>query len=493
MRIFGRKATGLVLLGLIAGIGVLGSSLGQGVEGKAQPGPLLMAGAATSNITPSIGGEIVGGFVPFPSTHIHDELLVRCLVLDNGRMRIAFAVADNVGISRYVFDAAKRMVNAETGIAVENLLMSATHTHSAVSARGKSYLRLEGELDEYQKFLARRIADGILRAVNNLEPARIGWAVGSEASQVFNRRYRMKPGVISLSPYGEKDEVRVNPGVGNPDVLEPAGPVDPEITFLSLQAKNGRPIAILANYSLHYVGGVGNGHISADYYGMFASELERLLNARNQDPPFVAMMSNGTSGNINNINVFGPVEKRKPYEKMRLVANQVAAEVFKRYQAVVYQDWVPLDAVLKDIRLKLRVPTESEVARAKEVVARPVSEKDRTPQERIYATRTLEMANYPPDIAIPIQALRVGDVGIAAIPTEVFVEIGLEIKKRSPFRPSLVISLANGAYGYLPTPEQHKLGGYETWLGTSRLEFDASTKIVSTILDLFQGLKQAGN
>lgn len=218
MRIFGRKATGLVLLGLIAGIGVLGSSLGQGVEGRAQPGPVLRAGAATSNITPSIGGEIVGGFVPFPSTHIHDELLVRCLVLDNGRTRIAFAVSDNVGISRYVFDAAKRMVNAETGIPVENLLMSANHTHSAVSARGKSYLRLEGELDEYQKFLSRRIADGIRRAVNNLEPARIGWAVGSEASQVFNRRYRMKPGVTSLSPYGEKDEVRMNPGVGNPNV-----------------------------------------------------------------------------------------------------------------------------------------------------------------------------------------------------------------------------------------------------------------------------------
>jgi len=99
------------------------------------------------------------------------------------------------------------------------------------------------------------------------------------------------------------------------------------------------------------------------------------------------------------------------------------------------------------------------------------------------------MSEYPVEFDIPIQALRVGDLGIAAIPTEVFVEIGLEIKRRSPFRPSFTVSLANGSYGYLPTPAQHRLGGYETWRGSSRFVPETSTRIVEALLEMFQELR----
>jgi hypothetical protein len=82
--------------------------------------------------------------------------------------------------------------------------------------------------------------------------------------------------------------------------------------------------------------------------------------------------------------------------------------------------------------------------------------------------------------------MRIGDLGIAAIPCEVFVEIGLEIKAKSPFKPTFAISLANGYNGYLPTPEHHKLGGYETWRArSSYLEVDAAPKIVDTVMELF--------
>jgi hypothetical protein len=92
-----------------------------------------------------------------------------------------------------------------------------------------------------------------------------------------------------------------------------------------------------------------------------------------------------------------------------------------------------------------------------------------------------------------LQAVRIGDVGIAAIPAEVFVEIGLDIRKRSPFAQTFTISLANGSYGYLPTPEQHKLGGYETWRGTNRLEVEASAKMVDALTGLLTKLRRSGH
>ena len=109
--------------------------------------------------------------------------------------------------------------------------------------------------------------------------------------------------------------------------------------------------------------------------------------------------------------------------------------------------------------------------------------------EQIYDERSLRMNEYPPTLDFPVQALRIGDVGIAGIPNEVLCQTGLEIKNRSPFKPSFTMEIANGYYGYLPTPEQHKLGGYETWLGTNRLEPEASTKYVNALLQMWSELQ----
>ena len=107
----------------------------------------------------------------------------------------------------------------------------------------------------------------------------------------------------------------------------------------------------------------------------------------------------------------------------------------------------------------------------------------------VYAQRTIVQNDWPVKIPLPLQALRIGDVAIGGIPAEVFVETGLAFKQRSPFKPSFIISLNNGYYGYLPTPEHHKLGGYETWLGTNRLEVDASTKILDHLLEMVKAMK----
>jgi len=451
---------------------------------------VFRAGAATSNITPPLGSLIVGGWEPFPSLYVHDELHTRCLVLDDGQTRMAIAVSDNVGIAREVYDEAKRAVHQKTGLPVEHLLMSSTHTHSAASARGSGAMVANEPLDDYQRFVASRITDCVVMAVHNLEPARIGWGLGHEPSQVFNRRWRMKPGMPLRNPFGGTDQVVMNPRAGDPNLLEPAGPTDPEIAFISVRAASGRPIALLANYSLHYVGGVGKGHISADYFGMFAERIAELLGTCGQDPPFVGILSNGTSGDINNINFReGNPPRRQPYEKMRMVANMVAAEVFRAYQTVEHRDWAPLGTAQTELPIGVRAPGPAELAWAEAVVKKPKDAPRAHIREEIYGHRVLAMKDNPPRMPLILQALRIGEVGIAAIPSEVFVEIGLEIKKRSPFPRTFTISLANGSYGYLPTVEQHKLGGYETWLGTNRLEIEAAPKILAALLELFNKLE----
>ena len=94
-------------------------------------------------------------------------------------------------------------------------------------------------------------------------------------------------------------------------------------------------------------------------------------------------------------------------------------------------------------------------------------------------------------ITVKIQAIRIGDFAVCGIPFETFVEIGLDLKKRSPFPQTMVIGLANGRHGYLPTLEQHKLGGYETWLGTNSVQEDTSVILTDNLLEMLAELKKA--
>ncbi|MEJ7692735.1 hypothetical protein [Daejeonella sp.] len=450
---------------------------------------IFRAGAATSNITPKIGTSINGNMQDATVRQIHDDTYARCIVLDDGQTRLAILTADLCMIYREEVDEAKLRANQITGIPVGNIMMSATHTHSGGTAC--SLFQSDPDKD-YLKFLRERLADAVVRANNNLAPARIGWAVGKEPGQVFNRRWKMKPGKPLMNPFGKEDQVKMNPGIANPDLLEPAGPTDPGLPVISIQTPEGRPIALLANYSLHYVGGTGAGEVSADYYGMFVDRMKELLAPNDkQHPPFVAMMSNGTSGNINNVN-WSAAKAPPPaalYSRMREVAEAVAAEAHKTYQNIKYQNWISLSSAQKEIALGVRLPDKEEIERAKEIIAKAQGPVMNT-MEEIYARETMLMKDYPKQVSVLLQAFRLGDLAITAAPFEIFVEIGLDIKARSPFKPTFTTSLANGYNGYLPTPEHHALGGYETWRArSSYLEIGASTRVTKVLFELLRKLK----
>ena len=458
-----------------------------------QQPPRLQAGAATSNITPPLGEEIVGNWKPIPARHIHDELFARCLVLDDGNNRLGIAICDNVGIPREVFDAAKSRIEQAGGPPATHLLMASTHTHSATTARGPSKVMVQEEMTDYQSFIASRIADGIQRAINNLEPAKLGFGRAIETSEVFNRRWHVTDPALRTNPFGGTDQVRMNPPSGNRNLVRPAGPVDPEISFVSVQAANGRPISLLANYSLHYVGGVRTGDVSADYFGYFAKFIESGIGAADQAVPFVGMLSNGTSGDINNINFENRRPRSEPYERMQIVATKVADKVHDAHQQLNFRSDTVLRASLSELTLKVRQPSKQMLDYLTKASQKPADEKPRHSRESIYHDRIKILMDGPTEIAVPIQTFAIGDIGIVAIPFETFAEIGLEIKERSPFKQTFVIELANGSFGYLPTPEQHKLGGYETWLGTNYVEVDASRKITETALSLLNGLHAPNN
>lgn len=454
----------------------------------------LKAGASTSNVTPFLDEVLIGGFGSPVAKYIHDELHAKSLVLDNGKEQIALVIVDNLLFTREVADAAKKLIYTHTGIKTENVLIAATHTHSSVSAistgeNAGNFDNKEG-LDEYQQFLARRIADGVRRAFYNKEPAKIGWGSVQLPEHVFNRRWFMKPGANLTNPFGGTDQVKMNPGVANPELDRPAGPTDPEVFFVSVQSLDGRPISLLANYSLHYVGGVPGDHVSSDYFGVFSDYFKELLGGEKGAPGFVAMMSNGTSGNINNINFRGPAEKMNSYQKMQKVAKNIAEEVYKAYRNISYSSQPALGVISSDLNLIVRKPDKIMLDRAEKVVSKPDEIKLVHPLEPAYARRLLQIRDrWPDEVKAVIQVMKIGDLAIGAIPFETFVETGLEIKKRSPFQSTFTISLANGWYGYLPTPEHHALGGYETWLGTNFVEPQASRKITERLLEQMDAMK----
>jgi len=453
----------------------------------AEAGP-LKAGAATSNITPQLGGKIVGGFKPFPATHIHDELHARCLVLDNGETRIALVVCDLLGLHRKVSDEARRMIQEETNIPRENVLISATHTHSGVSALGGNRFKIEQDLDDYQQFIARRIADGVRCAINLLRPAEIAWGTVDIPEHVFNRRWFMRPGTMPPNPFGTTDLVKMNPPAGSPNLVEPAGPTDPGLSFLAVREPEGRPIALYAAYSLHYVGGVGPGHISADYFAMFCNELSRLQDADHQDPPYVAMMANGTSGDINNINFREPRPRKAAYEQMRYVAHDVARKVHSALAGLKYSGDVVLASRYREPMIGTRRPTQDQIAWAKETLKNAPEDRQDWNLSAIYADRVMQLIDAPETTAVPLQVLRVGPATIGTMPNEIFCEIGLEFKERSELKPAFLVSIAHGYLGYLPTPRHHDLGGYETWISTNRLERDASVKMLNELIEMTKEL-----
>ncbi len=440
----------------------------------------LWAGAFAIDISPIEFPVIVnGGMYERTASKIVEPLHARIVVLKSGKKKIAICIVDSCMIPRSILDRAKKIASQQTGILAKDILISSTHTHSAPSSFGC----LGSSADQrYIRFLIPQLAKGISIANQRLVPAKVGWGKVQNANHVFNRRWLMKPGTAQTNRFSGKvdDRAQMNPGVGNENKIRQLGPVDKDVFVMSLQKRNGKPLAVLANYSTHYAGAPS---ISADYFGLFANILSSEYAADSGD--FVAAMSNGTSGDANCIDF---TDAKRKFDRFT-VARDLADSVLGVLKTIEHRSNVTIDMQQAELEVSIRQADASELKAAKEVMMELGEAKPKTLQQ-VYAREAILLSELPSKRKIVLQTLRIGELAIATFPNEVFAETGLKIKAKSPYSATFNIELANGAEGYIPPPDQHTLGGYTTWRARSScLEEDAEPKIVAKLLDLLKLMK----
>lgn len=443
-------------------------------------------GIAKVDITPEMGISMAGTISQnTPVKEIHDPLFVRAIAINDGTRTLAIAIVDNTMISDKIHDKAKELIEKNTSIPPSHVIIAATHSHSTPRAvvglvKAQNYI-------DYLDSLSVKIAEAVTEAYKSVVPAKLGWDSFDAPEHVHNRRWFVEEASQFPAPFGgNKEVVRMNPGFKN--LAKPAGPVDPEFFLFSVQRKeDSSPLALLANYGLHYVGGTEAGVVSADYFGAFSETIGKKLDA---DDAFLGILSNGTSGDVNNIDFSKPRIKKAAYVKINEVAEDLATRSVPTIKKIIYHSDIKLDAIESTLTLKVRKPDAIRMKWIKENLA-PSNTKIRLTRPQVYAKEGLALSKYPDEVDVRIIVFRLGDLAIVALPNEVFAETGLAIKKESPFPGNtFTIELANGYHGYLPSAEQHRWGGYETWPARSAyLETSAEGKIRKRALKLLAELR----
>jgi len=439
----------------------------------------LKAGASAIDITPPLGIKISGYFEERIARDIHDPLFAKAFALNDGDTTLAIVVCDLIGVKRKYLDEAKRIVYERTGITPSNILICCTHTHTGPDVDDMGY----------SEFLTRKIADAVQLAVNRLTDAELGVEREEEAKPLGNRRFYMKDGTVWT-----------NPGVLNPNIVKPAGPVDPEINVLCVRGLNGDTIGLMANYAMHYAGLSPTEKredmytISADYFGLFSELIQRIRGER-----FVAMLANGACGDVIMFDAMKPHKKvNKFFGHAERVASLIAAKTVWAWNQMHFKRSLKLASAMEEITIPRRFPTEAEIEFASKLARGEI----KAVNMRHYALKYFfhpkidEFLNAPKHVKTWIQALAIGDLAvIVGLPGEFFVEHGLKIKEKSPFKYTFICELANDSVGYVPTLKAFReegdleaSGSYETTIGPSILVPEAGDIMVETALKIMNRL-----
>jgi len=441
------------------------------------------AGAAVVDVTPPELPVLVnGGMTSRSADKVKATVNARAIVLDDGHERLGIVVVDSCMMPRPLLDEAKELAAQRTKIRPDRMLISASHSHSAPASMG--CLGTDADAN-YVPFLREKLAEALAAAEANLEPARVGWAVADAGQFTALRRWIRRPDRIAEDPFGNPT-VRANMHAGRnwDDVTGESGPEDPDLSLISFQAKDGRPLAVLANFSMHYF---GDQALSADYFGLFSEGLKsRIAPAQDDDrPPFVGILSHGCSGDIWKRDY----KNATPSEVEKYTIDRYAEGLLEialgAYETIAYDGDVDLAMSEARLNLKYRVPDKQRLEWARQIVDAMEGEPPKTSTE-VYAKEQI-ILDERQSTEIVVQALRIGDIGIATTPNETYALTGLKVKLQSPLPATMVIELANGGDGYIPPPEQLLLGGYNTWPARSAgLEVQAEPKITETALLLLE-------
>jgi putative membrane-bound dehydrogenase-like protein len=442
------------------------------------PTAKLLAGTARVDISPTQFPVIVSGmFNQRMADRVHLPLHSRGIVLDDGKTKLAIVVVDNLMITRELIDEAKGLASKATGIPIDRMLVSATHNHSAPSVMGA----LGSNSDpRYAEFLLRQIVRTIDLANKNLQPARIGWGVANAKKFTHCRRWIFRNDSGTWSGHGDPFggatmKANMHPGYQSGRHVGPSGPADPDLSILAIQSAAGKPMGMLANLATHYK---GSPIASGDFCDRFDAVFRDVVKA---DDSFVGIMSQGTSGD----GMWMDYSKPRNDPGLEGYTKQVAELAASTWKEIKYKSDVDLAMAETTLKLKRRVPDEARLAWARKTFPHPLETLPKA-QAQIYAREALFIHKVP-EVEVKLQAVRIGDMGITALPNEVYAITGLKLKQQSPLAMTFNIELANGAQGYIPPPEQHELGGYTTWPArTAGLEVNAEPKIVTELVKLLE-------
>ena len=439
----------------------------------------LQVGAAVVDVTPATLPVIVnGGMTARTTDQITTRLKARAIAVADASTTIVIVVVDSCMMPRPLLDDAKQLASRRTGIPTDHMLISATHTHTAGSCMGA----LGTPADEnYVPFLTEKLADTIVQAAGRMQAAEVGFARVDANAFTALRRWIHRPDRVDEDPFGNLT-VRANMHSARDldKVVGPSGPEDPELSLIAFQTPDGQPLAVLANFSMHYFSGEQG--LSADYFGHFCQGLQNRL-APGTD--FVAIMSHGCSGDIWRRDYAQP-QSWDDFPDIRAFASGLVTKAAAAFQTIEFQDAASGVAMVEQrLTLRYRQPDVQRLEWAQRVVEGFAGRLPKTRPE-IYAAEQL-ILHKRQETEVVTQAVRIGDVAIATTPNETYAVTGLKIKAASPLPDTMVIELANGGDGYIPPPEQHLWGGYNTWAARSAgLEVTAEPKIVQSCVSLLE-------
>ena len=450
------------------------------------------AGFAERDVSPEIGMEAPGGYGKAYHRAFHDPCKVRAAVFDDGKVRIAIVGIDALVIRGATVSAAREAIKKRCGIEPDHVLVSASHTHSG----GPTGMFLPGEFNKAEPLVKRlvtektvigdpkylaKVEQGIADAVVAADAAKVeakgGAAYGSENKVAFNRRFKMKNGLTFT-----------HPGQGNPDIIEPAGPTDPQVGVLGVWDAKGAFLGCVVNFACHAT--TSPGGISADYVHYIEKTIRGLMGAK-----AVVVFLPGMAGDVTQVDNRSPhLIKQSGEVASRFVGGRVGAEAVKVLLALEQGAGrlSPLVARSKRLAIPRRAPKPERVARARALMEKDPKGTD--PTEWTFAKETVLLdarIKIEPVVPVEVQAIEIGPVVLLACPAEYFCQFGLDMKAGSGFPITFPVSMANDSIGYVPTAEALGPGGggYETRLTSySNLIPGAGRTIANSLIDLARGL-----
>jgi len=460
----------------------------------------VKAGFCEADITPAVGMERPGGYGKAYIVAIHDSLKVRASVFEDDRgVRIALVGLDSLGIEAKTAARIRREASALCGIKEDNILLAASHTHSGGPIHGCFAEDYENAPElvqvlardysvvvdpDYHRQVVAQAVKAIEEADRRKEDALVSVGSGYEDKVAFNRRFRMKNG-----------RVYTHPGKGNPDIIEPAGPTDPEVGVLGAWSRDGRLLGCIVNYACH--GTTFCRDVSADWIYYLEQTIRGVLGEE-----ATVVFLNGAAGDVTQVDNLSMREQEFGEKWSRFVGARVGAEAVKVLVSAERGDAAPVATARKVLVVPRRTPAKDRYENALFIVKQGLEDvkTGKKKPDEIYTTDWIfakeillleHLVGREPVARVEVQAVQVGPAVFLANPAEYFCQHGLNIKKSSPFPFTFVVELANGSAGYVPTPDAFGPdgGGYETILSRySNLPVDAGRTIEDTSVELAKSL-----